>query len=416
MAAGTPTLQVPRWIQLVLLPLVLIAAWVLAGAVRHALLIFLVSGIIALLLSPLVHGLTQMRLPRGAAVALVYLSFATLLVAGTALLGTLAVSQAQSISRQVQDEFTVNPATGRAPADTKVDDLQRWLDTHGLARVHVRDLGSQIVSNLEHRKLSSYTNTVVNVTETVATTIVTGLFNLVLIVVVSVYMLLDAPRFSRVLNRMFPPGPDGKELGASVQRGLISYVRGQLLVSLIIGASAGLGMALLGVLGIWPDATKWAFFFGLFAAITEFIPYVGPILGAIPPVVLALLHSPITAVWVIIVFVLIHQVEGHVVVPRVFGSALGAHPLLIIFGLLAGADLYGIPGVFLALPLIAIGREVYLFFRPRIQFEPWSSGTLAGTGLQLSLPVHVPPSEEAPGDEPPPGEATEPLPGPARTR
>jgi predicted PurR-regulated permease PerM len=408
MAAGTPTVQVPRWIQLVLLPLILVAAWVLAGAVRHAVLIFLVSGIIALLLNPLVHGLTQVRLPRGAAVALVYLSFATLLVAGTALLGTLAVSQAQSISRQVQDEFTVNPATGRAPADLKVDELQRWLDRHGLARIHVRDLGKQIVDNLEHRKLSSYTNTAVNVTETVATTIVTGLFNLILIIVVSVYMLLDAPRLSRTLNRMFPPGPDGKELGGSVQRGLVSYVRGQLLVCLIIGASAGLGMAALGVFGIWPDATKWAFFFGLFAAVTEFIPYVGPILGAIPPVVLALLHSPITAVWVVIVFVLIHQVEGHVVVPRVFGSTLGAHPLLIIFGLLAGADLYGIPGVFLALPVIAIGREVYLFFRPRIRLERWPPGMLAGAGINITLPMQGPS-----GDEPPPDEPGEPVPGPA---
>src|SRR5919112_3720806 len=127
-------------------------------------------------------------------------------------------------------------------------------------------------------------------------------------------MLLDGPRLNRAANRLFPPDPDGRGLGEVVQHGLHRYVRGQLLVSLIIGVSVGVGMALLGLVGFWPSARDYAVFFGAFAMVPELVPYVGPIIGAIPPLVLALFHAPITALWVLAVFLVVHQLEGHVVV------------------------------------------------------------------------------------------------------
>jgi predicted PurR-regulated permease PerM len=403
-AGAPPKLQVPRWIQLIALPLLLLAAWTLASAVRHALLIFLVSAVIAVLLNPIVHGLTRLRLPRGLAVLVVYLSFAAVLVGGVALLGAVVVDQTQSVSQQVQDEFTRHRGEQESPAIQKVDRLQIWLDDHHLERVHVRDLGTEVVNNIEERGLSSYTKRALDITQTVATAIVEGLFNLVLVLVISIYMLLDAPRISRSVNRIFPPGPDGRVLTVQVQRGLVAYVRGQAIVSLLIGLSAGLAMELLGVLGIFPDGDKYALAFGVWAMVTEAIPYVGPILGSIPPVVVALFDSPLTALWVALVFLLIHQLEGHIIVPRVMGHALGAHPLAIIFGLLAGAELYGVPGVLLSLPLIAMGREVWTFLRPRFAFESWPSAALVSAGLaqpQGPLPElekPPPPSPEAPTD------------------
>src|SRR5207237_1878687 len=106
----------------------------------------------------------------------------------------------------------------------------------------------------------------------------------------------------------------------------------------------------------------------------ELIPYLGPWLGAVPPLVYALVVHPLSAVWVAILFLVIHQIEGHVVVPNVMGSALRLHPLLVIFGLLAGGEVYGLPGVFVALPLLAALRELWVFFDERMTFEPWGSG------------------------------------------
>ena len=72
-----------------------------------------------------------------------------------------------------------------------------------------------------------------------------------------------------------------------------------------------------------------------------------------------------------LLFLFIHQVEGHVVVPNVMGSALRLHPLLVIFGLLAGGEIYGFPGVLVALPLLAACRAVWEFFAERVALEPW---------------------------------------------
>jgi predicted PurR-regulated permease PerM len=88
-------------------------------------------------------------------------------------------------------------------------------------------------------------------------------------------------------------------------------------------------------------------------------------------VIYALAVHPISAVWVVALFLFIHQVEGHIVVPNVMGSALRLHPLLVIFGLLAGGEIYGLPGVFVALPLLAAGRAIWEFFSERVELEPW---------------------------------------------
>ena len=97
----------------------------------------------------------------------------------------------------------------------------------------------------------------------------------------------------------------------------------------------------------------------------EVIPYIGPWLSAIPPLIYALVVHPVSALWVLALFVFIYQVEGHIVVPNVMANALRLHPLLVIFGLLAGGELYGLPGVLLALPTMAAARAIWEFFGER---------------------------------------------------
>jgi predicted PurR-regulated permease PerM len=82
--------------------------------------------------------------------------------------------------------------------------------------------------------------------------------------------------------------------------------------------------------------------------------------------------------WVALLFVFIYQLEGHVVVPNVMANALRLHPLLVIFGLLAGAELYGIPGVLVALPTMAASRAIWEFFRERLELEPWDGDEAVG--------------------------------------
>src|SRR6266480_4234889 len=357
---GRAKIEIPRWIQLAGFPVLLLFLWVMAGAVRHVVFLFLVALLIALLLSPVVRLVQRLRIPRGFAVAFVYLVFAVTLIAAIGALGTVVVSETKTAAKRVDSYFT------------DVNGLQHWLDTHRLGGINVENRGHKLVRDIRKHDIGKYTNDVVNFLEGAAISIGKLLFSVIVILVVSIYMLLDFPKLERRINRRFPPEPGSEPLVLRMERSLTSYVKGQSLVSLIIGTSAGVGLWLFGVLGWLPHGQKYALLFGAWVAITELIPYLGPWLGSIPPVVYAVVVHPISAVWVILLFLAIHQVEGHVVVPKAMGSALRLHPLLVIFGLLAGGEIYGLPGALISLPLLAVGRAVWEFFADRIKFEPWS--------------------------------------------
>src|SRR4029079_17950898 len=121
------------------------------------------------------------------------------------------------------------------------------------------------------------------------------------------YMLLDFSKLSRALDRRFPPHPGSEPLLVRMEHAVAGYGKGQLRVSLIIGASAGAGMWLLGVLGLVPGADKYALLFGAWVAVMELIPHLGPWLGAIPAGVHAAAAPPISLLWVTALFLVIHQ-------------------------------------------------------------------------------------------------------------
>ncbi len=384
MPAHAAKIQIPRWIQLVALPLLVLFLWVFAGAVRHVVFLFLVAALIALLLNPLVRGVTRTRIPRGFAVAIVYLVFLFALVAAIGALGTVVVDETKTAAKRVDSYFTdVNGRTGEVAADEDVDRFQLWLNTHHLRAFHVQKRGHDFVDRIREHDVGKYTNNVVDFVEGAAISVGKLLFSLIILIVVSVYMLLDLPRLGRAIDRRFPPQHAADSLLVRIEHSLVSYVRGQALVSLIIGTSAGIGIWLLGALGLLPGGQKYALLFGAWAAVTELIPYLGPWLGAIPPFLYALVVHPVSALWVALLFLFIHQIEGHIVVPNVMGSALRLHPLLVIFGLLAGGEIYGLPGALIALPLLAAGRAAWEFFSERLVLEPWEEGRPPPDAVEL---------------------------------
>ena len=121
--------------------------------------------------------------------------------------------------------------------------------------------------------------------------------------------------------------------------------------------------------------------FGAFFGFAELIPYVGPAIGAAPPVLIALFSdNPLDALWLTIMFTALQQIEGHIVAPTVFSQALRINPLLVIFALLMGGRLYGFAGAFLALPLAAVVRESVVYFREHLVLEPWGTPSAAELG------------------------------------
>ena len=365
-------IEIPRWVQLVGLPLVLVLAWVVAGAVRHAVFLFLVALLIALLLNPLVRGLGRVWIPRGLAVAIVYLAFAAVVALAVLALATVVVQQTRHASNRVDNYFTVESGrTHDTGARHDLARLQHWLNKHHLKRIHVQNAGGKFLNSIGTKDVEKYTTKALNWAEGAGLAVVSLLFSVFLVVVVSIYMLLDMHRLKAAVDRRFPPHEGSAPLLERMEQALASYVKGQLLLSLIIGASSGLGLWILGLTGALPHGGRYALLFGAWAGITELIPYIGPWLGAAPPVLYALATHPVSALWVALLFLAIQQLEGHLIVPNVMGRSLRLHPLLVIFGLLAGGEIYGFPGILVALPLLAAGRAAWEFFAERVQLQEW---------------------------------------------
>ena len=382
-----PRVRIPRWIQLVGLPLVALFVFGVAETAGHAVVLFIVAGLIALFLDPLVRAAERLGLRRGLAVAVVYLAFLAALVVIVGALATVVVGQTKTAASRFNSYFTVeNGRTHKTDASRDVDRFQRWLNGHHLRGIQVATPGHKFVDSIRKRDVGKYTSKAVSFVEGAAISIGKALFSTVLVIVVSIYMLLDLRRFGAALDRRFPPHT-GPPLLRRVEEALVSYLRGQILLSLIMGVSAGLGLYALGVTGLLPGGDTYALLFGGWVAITELLPYVGPWIGAIPPLIFAAVVHPIAVIWVAILFLFVHQLEGHVVVPNVMANALRLHPLLVIFGLLAGIDINGLAGVLMALPLLAVARATWEFFGERIEFERWRNGT-----VPVEVEVEAPPT------------------------
>jgi predicted PurR-regulated permease PerM len=375
--ANVAPVVVPRWVQLVTLPLAIVALWIIAKAAGVVLLVFVVAAVVALILNPLVSFIQRVvRLPRGLAVAAVYVGLLFTLTGAGFLLANPIADQARKLSNDVPELVD--------SANQSLADLQKTFDDQGID-IEIKRQGETAVQTLAE-KLGAATSDIAATATDLLRTIVTASLGLLLVIVLSVYMLLYGERIGASVRRVMPPGDGTPEddYPTRVQRAVAGYVRGQLLFSLAMGAGAGVGLWIYGRLGIFDQGDDYALAFAIFFALMELVPFVGPILGALPPVLVALFQDPLTAVWVALLFVGLQQIEGHVVAPQIFGHTLRINPLLVIFALLLGGETYGVLGALLALPLAAVARETTVYLRRHLVLEPW--------GPESPIPLRAPQS------------------------
>src|SRR5512132_567250 len=358
---------VPRWIQLVALPLILLVGFAILKAAGTVVLLFITAAVIALILNPLVAGLQRFHLPRGVAIVCVYLGFVAALVAAGVLL-------ANPISDQVTTLRDDIPSITDS-ANQRLADVQDYFDRKGI-NVEIKKQGHTALDTLQSKVVGG-TDSVVSFGTDLLTKIVTAGFGLILVFVLSVYMLIHGETIGDLARKVMPPGDGSRDddYPARVVRAVAGYVRGQLLFSVVMGAGAGIGLWIFGVIGIFPDGKTYALAFGVWFGLMELVPYVGPFLGAVPPLLVALFQDPLTAVWVALLFIGLQQIEGHIASPLIFGHALRINPLLVIFALLFGAELFGIIGALVALPVAAIVRETVVYLRQHLVLEPWGTMT-----------------------------------------
>jgi predicted PurR-regulated permease PerM len=356
---------VPRWIQLVALPLLLLLGYAVIRAAGIVVLLFTTAAVIALILNPLVAGLQRFKLPRGVAIVCVYLGFLGALALAGILLANPISDQASSLQKDIP---SITDSANR-----RLSDVQDYFDRKGI-NIEIVKPGHTALDTLQ-QKVVGGTDSIVAFGTDLLTKIVTAGFGLILVFVLSVYMLIHGERIGALVRGVMPPGDGSREddYPSRVVRAVAGYVRGQLLFSIVMGVGAGVGLWIFGVLGIFPDGKTYALAFGVWFGLMELVPYVGPFLGAVPPLLVALFQDPLTAVWVALLFIGLQQIEGHVASPLIFGHALRINPLLVIFALLFGAELFGIVGALVALPVAAVIRETVVYLHQHLVFEPWGT-------------------------------------------
>jgi len=311
-------------------------AWAL-WEVRDALLLIYISALIAIGLSPLVNALERKRLlrqrvPRWAAILVIYLCIIAALVAIAAMVIPAVVMQARDLAR----EFPRLLHQG-----------QQWLIDHGVLtrEISAAEAVQQTAPSAAQDTLGLVANAVLGV--------IGGVFGLITVLVLAFYLLVDSSSLILVFLRLFPREKriQVNDACRRVTNKISAWLGGQLLLSGIIGSTAALGLFLMGVPFFWVLA--------LIAAIGELIPIVGPILSAVPAVIVALSVKPALALAVILFFVAQQQLENHLLVPKIMQRQVGISPVFVIIALLIGGSLLGVIGAILAVPTAAILQVLF---------------------------------------------------------
>jgi predicted PurR-regulated permease PerM len=181
---------------------------------------------------------------------------------------------------------------------------------------------------------------------------------------VAAYLLVDVRKVKAAYLKAAPKRyrQDARDLWDAFGYSLSRYLGGLLFVAAVQGVLAGVALWILDV--------PFALLLGVWISITAIIPYLGAFLGAIPAVVLAFFQSPTTGVLAVVAYILIQQLEGNFLTPRIQGQVLHVHPILVLLAVIGGGQLAGLAGVIFAVPTLAVLRVFYDFFRARIRTSP----------------------------------------------
>ncbi|MBU1136995.1 AI-2E family transporter [Patescibacteria group bacterium] len=304
--------------------------------IRDILLIVVVSVIIATAATGPVNWLQNRRVPRLLGVIFIYLLLLLLLASVIALVFPLLSEQVRQLSSNFPgflEKINLN--------------LREWWG------------GYQIEGNLQSF-LSQVGSKISDSTSSVFSTIVSlfgGIFSAAVILVISFYLTVQEKGIKRFFISLTPQNHQQyvSDLIERIEAKIGGWLRGQLLLMLIVGLLVYLGLTLLGV--------KYALTLALIAGILEIVPYVGPIISAVPGIILAFLQAPVLGFLVFILYVVVQQLENYIILPQVMKKTVGLNPIVIIIAMLIGAKLAGVLGIILSVPLTAAITEFVKDFK-----------------------------------------------------
>jgi predicted PurR-regulated permease PerM len=304
----------------------------------------MIAIVVAAALAPIIDSAEKLRLPRWLAVIVVYLGLIGLLTGAGVLIGPTVAEQIQRLIRRLPGYLEVvrslieNLAIRFGLTDPEtVSPVSQLLNPQALT--------GWVIRSSQQLLVRSYS---------VTRGILGGFFTLILALLLSGYMLSGSEKLIQGLVSLFPY-PWNERLEAQVEpvtQRMGGYIQGRVLVSGILGIVITAG---LGVLGL----SEFALGLGVIAGFTNLIPFLGPILGAVPALIVAVGHGGLTFFWVLLLFVIIQNVETYVLDPLLVGNSVKVHPLYQLLAVLGGTQVLGIIGALIVPPWVA-GAAVLL--------------------------------------------------------
>ena len=311
---------------LVWLAIILAVIWIFEGAafilvhVFNVLLLFIFAGIVALILTPLVDAMERVRPFRGRRSFTVLLIYAVglAIVAGAIILVLpTVVAQAKGVPALLQT-------------------IENQLRQRGISFSF-----SSVIKALNGQQLG--------VALGVAAAFLSGLVSVVLVLVISIYLLIEGRAVVATARNIFPDRQREFDFAAlAVGSTVAAYVRGQIVMSFVIGTYTGVALTIAGV--------RYAILLGIAAFFLEFIPIVGAVVAMVLAVVVALVQSPVLALVAAAIGLLGHAIDAYLLGPRVYGRVTQLHALVAMAALLVGAEVAGVLGALFAVPVAAVAN------------------------------------------------------------
>lgn len=357
---------------------------------RGALPVFFIGLALVFVLDPAVTRLARAGLPRWAGVLVMYA-----VVVG--IVWGLIAYALPPITAQAREFVDQLPRLGAALAEWE-QGLEDWYLNLPLPG-EIRDMIDEQLA-ASGQALAELLQALLAPTLTALLRAATFILGLVVIPVWLFYVLKDRERFGRAVAGAMPLGwraDIGNMLGLLGRVGG-RWVRGQLLLGLAIFIATVIGVMLLVLIG-FTDFGQFVLVLALIAGVLEWFPIIGPIVAAIPAVLIGLSISLPAAIAAIVVYTVIQQLENHLLVPKVMGDAVDLHPAVLVMALVIGGALFGIGGAILAAPVVSAARDLYRYGFHRFGGQPPAEAF--DLAIHGARPPAAPPPPDAPSDPSP---------------
>ena len=324
----------------------------LLWAAKGALPAFFIGAALAFVLDPAVTWLQRRGLPRWAGILVCY-------VAVIGLGWALIAFAVPPIAAQTRDFIVHLPELGAAVSNVQRG-LQEWYGSLPLPP----DLRAALDQSLAGAA-AAFVEAIRQILGPAVSTVLRAagfVLGLVVIPVWLFFVLKDRERLPAAIEGGLPEawGPDAGNVMALVAGVGGRWVRGQLILGAAIFLATAIGLSILTVVG-FSEFGQFTLVLALIAGVLEWFPIIGPVIAAVPAILIGLAISPAAAIAAVLLYVVIQQLENNLLVPKVIGDAVDLHPAVMILALVAGGALFGIGGAILAAPTVALARDLYRY-------------------------------------------------------